>query len=137
MLQALKLLMPALVPSWRFFDAVGPSPRIEYRVMAYEHRDDDDWREFRPRPAHIGWRAMLGRMVWNPQWNETLFMVSCAERLIQNPTLHSQQEIWQRIADTLEAGPSLQFRLALVSRQGAQMHREIAYVSPLARMGGA
>jgi len=36
---------------------------------------------------------MSGRMFWNPSWNESLFLVSCAERLLQNPTPHSEDEI--------------------------------------------
>jgi len=32
MLRTLQLLLPALIPSWEFFKAVAPSPRIEYWI---------------------------------------------------------------------------------------------------------
>ena len=28
-----KLLLPALIPSWSFFDVIAPSPRIEYALL--------------------------------------------------------------------------------------------------------
>ena len=34
MQNALRLLLPALIPSWRFFDVIAPSPRIEYALGA-------------------------------------------------------------------------------------------------------
>lgn len=133
MLPTIKLLLPALLPSWRFFDAVGPSPRIEFRLMTRPDADTP-WQPFRPRPARLGPAQMARRLVWNPLWNETLFMVSCAERLLHHPTHHSLHEIQRRIAATLPPDPALpylQIRLALISRHGAQITRDIAYTSPL------
>ena len=33
MLQTVKLLLPALIPSWRFFSTIAPSPRIEFALL--------------------------------------------------------------------------------------------------------
>ena len=33
MRQIIRLLLPALIPSWRFFDVVAPSPRIEFVLL--------------------------------------------------------------------------------------------------------
>ena len=124
MLKPLMLLLPALIPSWRFFDVIAPSPRIEYALLAAVD-DAADWIEFRPRPARVSWLAMLGRLVWNPRWNETLFLVSCAERLIDQPTPHSEDEIYRRIAADLDAlEPWLTFRLVFLERQGEEITRE-------------
>lgn len=126
MLAGLRLLLPALTPSWRFFDSVGPSPRIEYAL-----RDEaDNWREFRPRPAVLSLRERLKRLFWNPHGNESLFLTSCAERLLENPTEHSRREIATRIAAQLAQGqddapPPLQFRIVLVAPEG----REVVYPS--------
>lgn len=91
------------------------------------------WQEFRPRPERIGIVSMIKRMVWNPRWNETLFMVSCAERLMDHPTEHCRQEILTRIQAELQREGSeaafLQFRLVFVSRLGAENVREITYTS--------
>jgi hypothetical protein len=131
MLQTLRLLAPALIPSWRFFKEVAPSPRIQYALIATRTQTPDVWTEARPRPAHLPFSAMLLRMLWNPRWNETLFMVSCAERLMDAPTAHSVEEIAKRIARDL--GPQtgfLQFRLVFIHRQGAEIVTEVEYLSP-------
>lgn len=123
MLTPLKLLLPALIPSWNFFDVIAPSPRIEYALLASPADAAGQWREFRPRPARLSLAAMLGRLFWNPRWNETLFLVSCAERLVEQPTAHSEDEIFRRIAADLAADPGgaapwLCFRLVFLARAG-------------------
>lgn len=133
MLRTIQLILPALIPSWRFFDVIAPSPRIEYRRL--RARDDDDaegWRAWRPRPAHVSLGTMLARLFWNPGWNESLFAVSCAERLLDEPTDQSRDEIFRRIASDLQATDRdgfLQFRLVVRARNGDAVTSDIAYVS--------
>ncbi|WP_165185710.1 hypothetical protein [Caulobacter soli] len=131
----LRLLLPALIPSWNFFDVIAPSPRVEYALSATPGAVGD-WREFRPRPPHVSVPAMLRRLVWNPRWNETLFIVSCAERLIDEPTDHSQDEIFRRIAadlarqpDAAALEPWLSFRLVFLSREGEVVDSEVLFQS--------
>jgi hypothetical protein len=130
----LKLLLPALIPSWRFFDTIAPSPRIEYALLHDPHAVAA-WQEFRPRPARLSLGQMLLRIVWNPRWNESLYLVSCAERLMANPTAHSEREIIERIkAEYADAArPWLQFRLVFVSRQGECIRKDITFTSPVYR----
>jgi hypothetical protein len=127
----LPLLLPALIPSWNFFDAIAPSPRIEYALLASPDEPPAAWREARPKPRHVSLPAMLGRLVWNPRWNESLFLVSCAERLADAPTAHSEDEIFARIAAELppDAGPWLTFRLVFVHREGDEIVREATYLA--------
>lgn len=131
MLRPLTLLLPALIPSWRFFDVIAPSPRIEYALLPTEVAAAD-WREFRPRPQRVSLPQMLGRLLWNPRWNETLFLVSCAERLVDAPTAHSEDEIFRRIAADLADAPEawLAFRLVFVHRDV----REVLFVAPPRRL---
>lgn len=138
MLSTLKLLLPALLPSWRFFDFIAPSPRIQYALLGTRDGTPEKWCEFRPRPLRLSFLQMLGRMFWNPGWNESLFLVSCAERLLDNPTRHSEDEILKRITDELVSERSghlpksstyLQFRLLLVQRVDTGMQQEVAFVS--------
>ncbi len=143
MLQTLKLLLPALIPSWRFFDTIAPSPRIEFTLLKTELDASGRWQEFRPRPARLPIGSMLKRLFWNPRWNESLFLVSCAERLMASPTEHSSQEILNRIEAELQrksidvsATPYLQFRLVFLSREGAQLQRHITFISPIHRHFG-
>ena len=139
MLRLLSLLLPALIPSWRFFKTVAPSPRIEYRLIGPDGAGG--WQEDRPRPAHLSLRQILSRLLWNPDWNEQLFLVSCSERLIEAPSQHSLDEINRRVARLLPPGPEdLQFRLVFWSREGGQIIKQVEYESkpqPLASLQGA
>jgi hypothetical protein len=131
MLDTLKFLLPALVPSWRFFDGVAPSPRVEYALGS---GDDAAWQEFWPRPAYVSFGQMMRRMLWNPHWNDNLFVVSCAERLVEDPTAHSRDEVYRRICDDLEArqvpAEGFRFRLVFVSRaDDGRLQKEVLYVS--------
>ena len=137
----ISLLLPALIPSWRFFKTVAPSPRVEYRLL--RHGVAGAWQEDRPCPAHLSIFTMLRRMLWNPEWNEQLFMVSCAERLVEEDSphcsAHSEQEINRRIARLLPmAGETdLQFRLVFWRRDGAQLVKEVGFEStpvPVSRL---
>ena len=137
--QTIKLLLPALIPSWDFFESIAPSPRIQFSLLNSEKQTDKHWAEFRPRPQYVSLIKMLKRMLWNPWWNESLFLVSCAERIVGNSSseliLHSEQEIFKRIKnDLLQKHQSLtashfQFRLVFVQRQGKELKEEVAFIS--------
>lgn len=129
------LLLPALIPSWAFFRAVDPSPRVEWRVLPTLSAQDHVWHEARPRPAQISLALMLRRLFWNPRWNDGLYLVSLAERLSEMPTAHSLAEIHRLLAADIlaRAGPLtdgyLQFRLVFTHREGDRLVRQITYMS--------
>lgn len=133
MAHILSLLLPALIPSWRFFDTIAPSPRIEFAVLKSAQDVAQYWQEFRPRPAHLSPGSLLSRMFYNARWNESLFLVSCAERLMQNPEGNSEREIMQRIGAELKRtrmdAPCLQFRLVFVTRNNSGLQRYVTYTS--------
>jgi uncharacterized protein (UPF0248 family) len=127
-LHLLSLFLPTVIPSWRFFKTVAPSPRVECRLI--EAGRVGDWQEDRPRPGHLGLGQILRRMLWNPEWNEQLYLVSCSERLIDEPSQHSVDEINLRVARLLPAGQQeLQFRLVFVSREQGQIVKLVEYES--------
>ena len=138
---SLRLLLPAIAPSWRFFDSVSDSPRVDYAVLATPDEVAGHWQEFRPRPAVVSPFTMLRRFLWNPQWNENLFLVSLAERMVSPGTpetdAHSERELLLRIARHLHLqgacapGSHLQIRLRFISRAetGNGIVSHIAYVS--------
>lgn len=138
MLHGLKLLLPVLIPSWRFFDMIAASPRIEYALLQ-DPQTVPAWQEFRPRPARLSIGQLLLRIIWNPRWNESLYLVSCAERLMADPNPHTEREIIERIQAELAApsAPFLQFRLVFVSRQGEGTRRDITFTSPIHRRQSA
>ena len=138
MLRTLKLLLPAILPSWRFFDFIAPSPRIQFTLLSAPDEVPHQWHEFRPRPAQLSFKQMLGRMIWNPRWNESLFLVSCAERLMEYPTQHSEDEILKRImaelkshslATNVTAATHLQFRLLIIKRHDSQLQQTVVFHS--------
>lgn len=138
MLNTLKLLLPALIPSWRFFEVIAASPRIEIAKLQTAQTKPSTWKEVRPKPERVAFYTMLKRLFWNPYRNESLFLVSCAERIIANPTDHSQQEILKRIVADLERDPVkaplppyLQFRLVFIGRDKAKLERRVRYTSPV------
>ena len=81
---------------------------------------------------------MMMRMLWNPRWNESLFLTSCAERILENPTLHSEDEILNRImrdilgnnaGTQVNTATHMQFRLLVIQRHGSQLQHTIAFHS--------
>lgn len=126
----LALLLPALIPSWRFFDGIAPSPRIE--IACLEGMDaEPHWTEFRPRPDRVPITQMIKRLFWNTNWNEYLFLVSCSERLRDGPTQHSLNVIKDCIRRDLPAARVLQFRVVFVSIEGEALSKEILYTSEI------
>lgn len=134
-LHILKLLLPALIPSWNFFDVIVPSPRIQFCILNNGNDSQSEWQEFRPRPAQVSFPQMLLRLFWNPTWNESLFLVSCAERLIEYPTQHSEDEIFKRIKAELRSSMStnpaaqVKFRLLFIHREGEDLKEQVNYQS--------
>tara|TARA_R110002049_G_scaffold23781_7_gene84901 strand:- start:122682 stop:123137 length:456 start_codon:yes stop_codon:yes gene_type:complete len=121
MLKTLALILPVVIPSWRFFQTVEPSPRVQWAQL--HGHGTPEWQEFRPRPQAVTPLHCLLRLFWNPAWNDTLFLVSCAERIQQRPTDHSITEIRRRVrahlADDLP-NAVLQFRLIFIQREQTQ-----------------
>ena len=135
MLKTLSLTLPVLFPSWRFFKSIEPSPRVQWALVSDSEPKEANWQEFRPRPLTISLFQILGRLFWNPGWNDTLFVVSCAERIQECPTPHSIDEIRRRIvsdvrASTLDTTDKLlQFRLIFVHHDGQDLVQEVVFLS--------
>lgn len=137
-LTGLRLLLPAIIPSWRFFDAVTASPRLDFALFR-QPDDAPDWQPFRPRPAVLPPAAMLRRLFWNPEWNEDLYLVSLAERLVGDASTdatrqHSQREMLLRVARHLGPQPEgthLHIRLRFLGRLPGTdtIAEEVAYLS--------
>lgn len=144
MLKTLALVLPVLLPSWRFFKTVEPSPRVEWAVFSADGKVLGAWEEFWPRPAHVTVPQMLGRLLWNAKWNDALFVMSCAERIEEAPTVHSIEEIKHRILSALAHKPrarsasKMQFRVTFVSGEGEgeEVSQAVLFVSELFDLAG-
>jgi len=135
-----KLILPAWVPSWRFFDEIAPSPRIEYALLENKDMTATTWHKLRPHCEHVSPIEMFRRLFWNPDFNDRLFATSCAERLMAGSETcdHSHQEIMKRIRhDLKETGhnsithPYCQFRLVFIYRAGEEINKVIAHQSEI------
>jgi len=142
----LKLILPVIFPSWRFFSSIGPSPRIQFAFLQNETDEPQVWQEFRPKPARVSFLQGLHRLLHNPQWNETLYMNSCAERLFEGYSAMREQEIMRRILAAISSGeiavkPNdmfLLFRISAVIREGNEITQPVVFISkPVVLKGGA
>lgn len=135
MFRTLSLIVPVLVPSWRFFSAVAPSPRIEIALLGPAQEAAKEWREFRPRPARLSLVQSLRSLFWNPRWNEGLFLTSCAERFLSSGSQAAFDHILQRVSKALhEEGVSasrFQLRLIVIARIGQDVERHEMHRSPI------
>src|SRR5689334_18467260 len=100
----LKLILPSIFPSWRFFSSIGPSPRIQLTFLQHVNDKPQNWREFRPQPARLTLLQGLLRLLWNPQWNETLYINTCAEHLFAEYSPMREQEIMRRLLAMVSSG---------------------------------
>lgn len=100
----IKLLLPILFPSWRFFSSIGASPRVEFGFVADINQQPAEWASFRPLPARVGFWCGLGRLLHNPQWNERLYVNTCAEHLFDAHSTFREQEIGRILLAAIAAG---------------------------------
>lgn len=144
MLQTCKLLLPIFIPSWKFFNRIAPSPRIEFTLLSSGKEDSSCiWQEFSLRPNQISTIDFIKSIFYNPRWNEALFISNCAERLVIDPNEYCVEEITKRIRTKLEhrgvdlkTSPYLQFRLIFISREGNELQKEILFTSEIKNIFG-
>ncbi|MET0357487.1 MAG: hypothetical protein ABW044_11970 [Cellvibrio sp.] len=133
----LKLFLPVIFPSWRFFSSIGPSPRIH---IAFTLNGDDepvDWREFRSRPQNISIREGVFRLFHNPHWNETLYINTCAERLFEGHSEMREREIMRRILVAIQSGEIapeagsnyVRYRISAIIREGEVVTQPVTFIS--------
>lgn len=130
LLKTINLLLPVLLPSWRFFKTVAASPRVEVRVTTDGHMSD--WVSNQPESDRIGPSTMIGRLFWNPQRNNQLYMVSLSERLAECETTHSTQELARLVRATLSGREgAFEYRVLFLQRDDDEIIRCVDYQSPL------
>lgn len=125
MLRLIQLFLPVLFPSWRFFEAIGPSPRIEVR------RDPEgQWSELWPLPPRLLARQYLGRLFFNAEWNRRLYLTSTALRYTVDPDTWVLSELKKGVANRLgEEVEVFEFRILFLAREGDQIGAFVEYES--------
>jgi hypothetical protein len=136
LVRVLRLVLPVLVPSWRFFDSIGPSPRIEYQAWRPDAPEDpaNPWTPWALTPARVGVAAMVARLFLNAERNETLYLLACCERVVDDGSGHAEHEIAVRLAAHLGHAPlavpcRARFRIVEVYPEAGQLQRQVAFVS--------
>ena len=142
-MQTFKLLLPIFIPSWKFFNRIAPSPRIEFALLRSEQEESCNWQELVLRPKQISTIDFVKSIFYNPRWNEALFISNCAERLVIDPNQYCVDEIVKRIRFELQrrgieinSTPYLQFRLIFIGREGNELQKEILFTSEIKNIFG-
>ena len=128
---SLALFLPALAPSWRFFEEIKPSPRIEIAVLRGERAEARRWAEFRPKPETVSIGALIVRLVFNPHRNENLYLLTACEKFLLEESHAARRTILARIRSDLSGVAASEaqnperswvvFRIAALRREG-HMH---------------
>jgi len=133
----LKLLLPILFPSWRFFSSIGPSPRIHYAFLKHEDDHPESWNEFRPKPEKISFKQSMCNLFHNPTWNETLYINTCAERLFESYSEMREREIMRRLLNFISANKIaikpdwkyVVYRISAIMREGQVVTQQVTFIS--------
>ena len=135
----LQRLWPVLLPSWRFFDTIGPAPRLEWAYSPSGTAADAPvrWQEFRPLPARRSLAGVLASLVWAPRRNETLFLLGCAEHLSEAPTAALETRLLSAMREAAQAGElpgtlrgyDLHVRIVVTQRDGESLSEHEAWRS--------
>lgn len=133
----LKLLLPILFPSWRFFSSIGPSPRIEVGFVADKNSEPQEWLPFRPLPKKVNFSLGMQQLFHNPLWNERLYISTCAEHLFEGYSEFREREIGQRLVaaalskEIAVDGEShyLVFRIRALESEAGQVRDDVVFVS--------
>lgn len=132
-LRLLRLLLPVLVPSWRFFDVIAASPRIDYGWSDAVSVEPVHWHPFCPPPAVLGFGQQLCGLVWNPNRNAALYLVSCGDRVVHGGDAFALAEIRSALlraagqGELVKDGLQLHLRIRSVERQDTAMMEEVVY----------
>ena len=139
----LKLLLPILFPSWRFFSSIGPSPRFHIAFSNNENDEPASWRELRSIPKNVSLKEGIFRLFHNPRWNETLYINTCAEHLFEAYSEMREREIMRPILAAIKAGEIIpddnsvyvKFRISAVIRERQVITQPITFVSKAVNFG--
>lgn len=129
----MNLLLSVFISPWQFFKESVPSPRVEFVLLDSLDDQSSDWQEFCLRPKSMSFLELIKTLFFNPTWNESVYVMDCAERLIVDPCDDDEKEIMQRIKKSLELkdGSYIQFRLVFVTKYGHLLQRDMLFTSQI------
>lgn len=123
MRRLIQLFLPVLFPSWRFFQEIGPSPRIEVRQSKNDH-----WVPLWTLPAKLSPAQFLFRLMFNADWNRKLYLVSTCIRYSVEPDDFTQSELTKGISELLpQKSEHVDFRIVYHAREGGVIGTFVDY----------
>jgi hypothetical protein len=133
----LSLILPIFFPSWRFFSSIGPSPRFLLAFLSAENDSPKIWQDLKVRPAKMTLLKCVANLFWNAQWNNILYLNTCAEHLLDEYSLERENEIMLRLLLALpnekirftEKTQYLVFRIDTVTREHGQIIQATQFMS--------
>jgi hypothetical protein len=93
----LKILLPIIFPSWRFFSGIDPSPRVDIGFLKAGESDPEEWIDMSVLPQRLGFWEGVGRLFHNPVWNDRLYINTCAEHLYEFNSEFREEEVANRV----------------------------------------
>lgn len=90
------MILPAFIPSWKFFDQVGEALLVEY-AWTSATAEPQVWQNAN-RMSALSWSEMFLRLFWNPVGNEDLFIMSAADRFLRDSSESRLNIVRQRVA---------------------------------------
>lgn len=140
----LRLLLP-VDPVLAFFDRVGPSLRHSTTSGRERGRVAADTGHLPSGSRRCAAPSGDPRLWWDPQGNESRYLMSCCERLLETGsarrTRDPHRDCWEwigivgRLAGL--AGTRLVFRVRRLERDGEELVESIAFQSKALRPGWA
>ncbi len=103
-----QLYTPVLFPSWRFFEEIGAGVRVDYQ------RGNGPWTPATVTPPRSKWPSYLVRLVWNPTWNERLYLVTLAECVLTGTSAKASDDLARRLFALSRGSGPLAFRIRLI-----------------------
>jgi hypothetical protein len=88
---------------------------------------------------------MIRRIFWNPRWNESLYMATCAEKLLENFSHMHEDELLTRLGvaiangetgDKIAAPAWLIFRIVVFKRESELIVQQVGFISSPRRLDG-
>ena len=90
-MKTLTLFLSAIISSWQFFKEAAEAPVLEISF------NDENWDVLSLRSDKRTFLGFLGGIFYNPKWNEALYIMDCAERLLTDISQRNIDELMDRV----------------------------------------
>lgn len=90
-------MAPVLVPSWRFFDTIAASPRLQYSPCDETGGPQGPWTEVLVSRPTRSTRDVLTELFFSPARNDALYLADCCDRVVEDGSRAAYDAVAARI----------------------------------------